>query len=837
ALATLTPPRLTLSNGQLAFIQLGSDTSRRWTTVSIPDGGTLLLGGQRAWAHIEREKGVPLIGRIPLRNRLSTNRGRVRDESDLLMLIKPKDIIHREDEERWFPDIAASGGLFRTELFSEDAGPGWFDSDEDGRADSARRELIEQIITMIQETIGPETWRADGKIGTIREFNGQLVVTQTRNNQLRVGDWADELRNTRSPEAAAEAKLGSFSTAFLEGGGVARPFPNVQYRRPVFTGAWHYFDDLTTYAPGLNTARADVLAMLEAEGPRRARGRRGWVDPAARKLIDAARAGGWQTVTFGPARGTDALAVTFDGAGRYACRHAAAGGLAERVICDGRTLLHLYDEIGLGARRTVSRFHRRQMLAAIPWLVAPVEDLAVEADVTCVDERTVAVTSMWAQNRYPEDERRAAYLRLHLIFGPDGRLAERRVVAMPDARTIVRETYDPDGTVRVLDAAGRVLAERKYAVALAAAPDLTPDLNELLILPMPIRTREHVLKTRKLDEQRISTWTEDDALAYVAATVLARPYQTTDQWSAALRRLAKASEGIGVHVLLYAKGSADVIPEKLRHLPAARYLLASREAGSPDNYAPFAALGDPRSGFIGHLAHFRCLWTLDRKLQARNARTPSDRNVWRKEVLEYAEKTGPSAFTWALLSEMAKDSGDSKSCRRQAAAFERFGDIPAFRYAARYEAARALFHAGDAPAAAARFQELYKETFRKGVLPAIDQSFHAATKDRGWKKLIRGTAARLVERGARFQAVTLAWQSRQAGDADLGAEMIETTLADAPRGLQLPLRLAALRYHWNAGQWDRADRMIAMLLKDGRVAKMPALWRAAAHVADNRGRM
>ncbi|HUU58034.1 MAG TPA: hypothetical protein VMZ50_00710, partial [Phycisphaerae bacterium] len=92
-------------------------------------------------------------------------------------------------------------------------------------------------------------------------------------------------------------------------------------------------------------------------------------------------------------------------------------------------------------------------------------------------------------------------------------------------------------------------------------------------------------------------------------------------------------------------------------------------------------------------------------------------------------------------------------------------------------------------------------------------------------------------RGARFQAVTLAWQARQAGDADMGAEVVETALADAPRALQLPLRLAALQYHWHAGQWDRADRMISMLLKDGRVAETPALWRAAAHVADNRGRM
>ncbi|HUU60494.1 MAG TPA: hypothetical protein VMZ50_13220, partial [Phycisphaerae bacterium] len=76
---------------------------RMQSTVSVPDGGTLLLGGLKASGHIEREKGVPLISKIPILNRLSTNRGRVRDESTLLILIKPKIIIQREEEEKWFP--------------------------------------------------------------------------------------------------------------------------------------------------------------------------------------------------------------------------------------------------------------------------------------------------------------------------------------------------------------------------------------------------------------------------------------------------------------------------------------------------------------------------------------------------------------------------------------------------------------------------------------------------------------------------------------------------------------------------------------------------------------
>ncbi|MHC4294830.1 MAG: type II secretion system protein GspD, partial [Planctomycetota bacterium] len=73
------------------------------TTVSVPDGGTLLLGGQRLSGEIEREMGVPLLNKIPILNRMFTNRGTVRDEQTLLILIKPKIIIQQEEEEQQFP--------------------------------------------------------------------------------------------------------------------------------------------------------------------------------------------------------------------------------------------------------------------------------------------------------------------------------------------------------------------------------------------------------------------------------------------------------------------------------------------------------------------------------------------------------------------------------------------------------------------------------------------------------------------------------------------------------------------------------------------------------------
>jgi len=78
------------------------------TTVSVPDEGTLLLGGLKLSAEEEVEAGVPIISKIPILKRAFTNRSRTRDEFVLLVLIKPTIIIPQEQEDRAFPDLITS---------------------------------------------------------------------------------------------------------------------------------------------------------------------------------------------------------------------------------------------------------------------------------------------------------------------------------------------------------------------------------------------------------------------------------------------------------------------------------------------------------------------------------------------------------------------------------------------------------------------------------------------------------------------------------------------------------------------------------------------------------
>jgi len=70
------------------------------TTVSVPDSGTLLLGGTRKFSEADVETGVPVLSKVPILKRLFNNRASLRSASNLLILIRPKIIIQAEEEHR-----------------------------------------------------------------------------------------------------------------------------------------------------------------------------------------------------------------------------------------------------------------------------------------------------------------------------------------------------------------------------------------------------------------------------------------------------------------------------------------------------------------------------------------------------------------------------------------------------------------------------------------------------------------------------------------------------------------------------------------------------------------
>ena len=63
------------------------------TTVTVPDGGTVLLGGIKRLREGRNQAGVPILNKIPYVNRLFRNTGIGRETQRLMMMVTPRIII------------------------------------------------------------------------------------------------------------------------------------------------------------------------------------------------------------------------------------------------------------------------------------------------------------------------------------------------------------------------------------------------------------------------------------------------------------------------------------------------------------------------------------------------------------------------------------------------------------------------------------------------------------------------------------------------------------------------------------------------------------------------
>ena len=69
------------------------------TTVTVPDGGTVLLGGVKTLNETRSEYGVPVLSKIPMIDRLFRNVGVGRTTTSLMLMVTPRIIILEEEEE------------------------------------------------------------------------------------------------------------------------------------------------------------------------------------------------------------------------------------------------------------------------------------------------------------------------------------------------------------------------------------------------------------------------------------------------------------------------------------------------------------------------------------------------------------------------------------------------------------------------------------------------------------------------------------------------------------------------------------------------------------------
>ncbi|MEZ6062212.1 MAG: hypothetical protein R3C19_17875 [Planctomycetaceae bacterium] len=751
--------------------------------------------------------------------------------------------------------------------------------------------------------------------------------------------------------------------------GVQLPaFAAVSY--PEFGNDRRFFGDLMSHAPGLNTLRADVLALMDAGASRRdsaaagdaasnqtenatpvdvagglaaassgqnVESRRdstttGHIDPTARELIDRARSLGWERVTL---PGDNSLTVFVDGTGRHVYERTVSEGLLEQVVCDGDTLLHFYNEIGLAAKRDFSKFHRREIEALVPWLLPSADELARHADVVAIDERTVAVSARIAEREASNEEnvgesRRdsasdrysaanqtgtespggavggadAASARAHvesrrdsttsvelrLVFGDVGRLMERRLVVQPSGEILLAIRYEENGTVDVINAEGNVIASVELKRERCDAPDLTPELDDVVVLPLPIRSGEHVLAqseqeaaNSKQESEDFANWSEERALALVLADSAAGNGERVVEVIRE-RFFDQGDKRDGLYVLLSRFPNLLVKTEAVEGTDGQTRevnLLPSPE-GSPlrqfvrqwirwqqDNSdATEFAIEGPEDGFVQRLATARNLYLRWKSGQATQDRTDAQVQVELDRMLNFVGGCRTDAMGWTLLSVVEKNLAHNKFGADFAAGAERFEGSRVLGWIARQERCRTLFQAGKMKKARRLYGELLTSTARTGTLPRIEPEMRqlfigAANSARGssgaspsrmgdgnaaWSKLTTELGEILLPKRSGSAAVSpsqpsvtlprtaflLSVQLRQLGDIETADALLDRVLGQLDAKRRPDVALLAVEQLRQLGR-SGADRLLSSVMELEPLQNSSALWRYSSRVADAAG--
>lgn len=550
--------------------------------------------------------------------------------------------------------------------------------------------------------------------------------------------------------------------------------------------------DLLAFAPGMDTLPADVSAILASEAGRSSAP--GTIDAAARQLIERARAFGWRKL---PANA--GATVLVDGAGRCVIERTLPLGLTEQIVCNGSTLWHIYPELAVAARRSFSRFHFDDLRTFAPWLVPSAEDLAHGYDLKALDARTVAIVPRGAAGPHRE---------LWLVFGADGRLLEKQIVALPEKKVVVSVSY----------------TAKEFGDA-ATTPALQPDFSKIVVLPLPYRTSAFV---QEWEKRFGSIWL---CKAYVKDLSLASSlgemknglqhtgvgFFTPDRqkWHGALTIMraggslaaagtaASADDALGRYWQWWSpagiKAPADIAPTKHLIDAKASYSFLQRVADLA------YLMQEPKMSMTAHL----------RWLRPFVERNRSELGV--AAIMHCSQRSEMTPEHWMTLAEL----------------WPLLNDEPSFRYAARYERMRCLTKVGFHGAARNAFADLCQYAFDQDLPLPLDAAINELRpSDTAWYQPLIMLATKWGPK-APERAMWMASQCRQLGQvaaADAVFAAVQPHLADAS-----PVaRMTAAHYAVQTGKLPLAQSLLQSLLNEERWQKMPALWRLAASNAQQR---
>jgi tetratricopeptide (TPR) repeat protein len=488
----------------------------------------------------------------------------------------------------------------------------------------------------------------------------------------------------------------------------------------------------------------------------------------------------------------------------------------------------------------------------------PAQDLANGMDIRHIAPRTVALIPSGVRLARERGRKIDAFGQLQLTFAEDGRLVEKRLVAMPSKKTLYRETYNAAGTVKYsLGSDGKVRAEAKLALAKAAAPDLQPDLKKMVVVPMPLRTRDYLLRAAKdKDNVRYEKLDTDTAIALIATDSFSQ-----SGWAAlkvfARRFHSRGDKRLGFYTLLASTGfyldpkeehqgdnkqlRIDILAEHPKE-PLAKFLALYNHRIHDGKKAKLTPIGGPTEGFIKQLVVFRHVYG---RWPARQARRGKEATAWEAAARDLAlmRRIKSPLLRWELLDVVHGhyEGDDPRFQRALGDAYLQFKDHPELGYAARYEHARSLVNL-DNKKARELFMELHAAALRDGIVPPIDSSFReafsvAGAGNRGFADLMRKASAVLIAGKHRAAVFSLARQCYALDDPTLADQLVAVAVEGATGKERQQLSLLGIRYWCSTQRFGRADTLLQMLLKDKVLARHSQLWRLAAFLAGKRGKV
>ena len=618
--------------------------------------------------------------------------------------------------------------------------------------------------------------------------------------------------------------------------------------------------NILSYAPGMQTSAADLLAVLDAESEPANKPVRGQIDDAARRLVEKARTSGWESVTVLDDKNAVKVTLSCNGAGELKIERRTVDGLLEQVFSDGTTLQHLYPELGIGAKRTVTRFHRKTLLSMTPWLLPPVEDLTIGCDIRHVNKNTIRITRI----KTPESDKRTTddatsaekfELVIELVFSADGQLAERRLIKLsakpePTEQMLSRHIYEASGDIRILNKNDELISEVKLERKSIAQPTETPSADGLVTLPLPYRSADSYSLTLpaqsagngSVDYSQLS---EADAMKLVATHVATSSFDAL--WNVINQRfVAKDDCRMGFAVLLSgaANGNSQPIHEVASHNQGSSalgsFLVQHFDWWKEQDRNKEFVLPDSASPFLVHLTEIHNLYALWSSGRATQDRTESQVNKELSKAIELIRNCPTKQIAWALLNVVHKSIDETFSKKKlhlrlakEAASFEA---EPGLFGAARYARVLWLISGEKADEARSLYGSFRRDAAAAGVaLPASDvirTAFKEASGDsESWSNLMLESAEPLIEQKRQLAVLQLALNCAAIAEHDTARQLLKQGIQGVKLSKRPDLLVTGLQCLIATDDWDQAEDFMRQLINHKNATENAALWRTASQIA------